>query len=318
MIKHMGNRSLRISRLRKPENWDEICKSDQTRQLARSIEDSGGKPLHPPVVRNKDKSIIAGRHRIAALALLGNFDAECKLIDCTVVEAELLAAIEDAHRRHDISEMNEKTLRLIEMAAAVAEQEGLGPRLARSRAKREVAVVLGKSHDAVRKRAQRAENARAAAVAAAIRGPAPSTVHTWGLPTSVESMSRVTLIQEHIKDSVFGIRKAKVALRKIVRGDLPFPKETITTIEDLLVSALELLDRSTPVALCPYCKSRAEYVDDCLYCIDHPGWGSEADLDRAKVHPKAPGEVLVRDEEPCVLVRGQVIVLAPQHEDEAM
>lgn len=162
-------RSVEISEIRKPDDWDEVLSEERTKALAANMPQTDG-PVNLPVLNAATMDIVAGRHRIAACSLAGRPRVQCRMWTGSPAQERLLRASDNAFPRDDYDAWVHE---LVSANAAVIEEEraaGIpdklsrdkpGPRTgARGEARQAVAALLGKSTDAVRKADERGDPER--------------------------------------------------------------------------------------------------------------------------------------------------------------
>lgn len=176
-MKFIGVKRLKIEALKLPGDWKKILKSDDAGTLAESL--AHVPILQRPGVRKKDRAVIWGRHRLAALHIDGQRSAEVDLWDCSDEELALAKDVENAFRRGpDVM----SRMRLIErwakeIADARAEDAGEKPeaaernkrdnvpviaqrgkpKTAKGEARERVAALAGVTPETLRKQEQRAK-----------------------------------------------------------------------------------------------------------------------------------------------------------------
>lgn len=156
-------RSVEIADIPKPEGWDEVLSEDRTKALAANIPQTDG-PVNLPVLNAATMCIVAGKHRIAACSLAGRPRVQVRLVTCSPAQERFLRASDNAFPRDDYDAWVHE---LVDARAAVIEEERLTgqavrevtasrPPSVRGEARRDVAGLLGKSAEAVRKADERA------------------------------------------------------------------------------------------------------------------------------------------------------------------
>lgn len=92
---------VRIDRIRLPGDFQARVASQRVQDLALTIRECGGQPMHFPIVRHFDKRLVCGADRVAAMVVNGHKSIGIRWVDCDDDELEILAVSENAWRRHE-------------------------------------------------------------------------------------------------------------------------------------------------------------------------------------------------------------------------
>lgn len=156
-------RSIEITEIRKPADWDAVLAEERTKALAANLAQTDG-PVNLPVLNAATMDIVAGKHRIAACSLAGRPRVQVRLVNCSAAKERLLRASDNAFPRDDYDAWIHE---LVAARAAVIEEEkaqrsepdksSTSPhRTVKGEARADVAAMLGKTPEAVRKADERA------------------------------------------------------------------------------------------------------------------------------------------------------------------
>lgn len=159
----VGWKSVPIASLKLPGHWRQVLSDPAIPGFAKSFKVVG--ILHEPIVRETDKKLICGAHRVAAALHNGETEVLVKLVRCSDEEAETMKLVENLYRKHLT---NDETHRLTDLLAqqiasmSLEEQQTiLKPRktgrmkLPRTVARELIAEAAGRTREAQRKAEQR-------------------------------------------------------------------------------------------------------------------------------------------------------------------
>lgn len=143
-----------------PEDWPSLVASARAKTLGASLTETEG-PVNLPVLNAATLGVVAGKHRLAGEAARGLIGSLCRMWTGSPEEERVLRAADNAFPREDydawIHEMVQARAALIEARRAAGIPDKVsgdkpGPRPgARSEARSDIAILTGKSTEAVRK-----------------------------------------------------------------------------------------------------------------------------------------------------------------------
>lgn len=161
----LGYRQVRIASIHvEAADIKKRTKAAHVAELAGDIRARGEEPIHAPTIRAKDRKLLCGRDRVAALLCLKVKKIWCHVVECDDKEAKELELAENIYRRAD------NRSELIAQLVSLKEQQIAAQRAAaepgtvsqapyaqpRAIARKAVAKAAGISPAAVRKAEQRA------------------------------------------------------------------------------------------------------------------------------------------------------------------
>jgi ParB-like chromosome segregation protein Spo0J len=279
-------------------------------ELAGDIAAAGEEPIHAPTIRGKDKRLLCGRDRVAALITLKSKRAWVHVVDCTDTEAKQLELRENIYRRPvaNRSEMIAELVSLKEQQIqAHREEEGVtvspAPQhSAKAEARREVARAAGMTPASVKRAEMRANAKEADPFAPAAAGEvAPAFVPNLkllGVP--IEHVRQLCELaaprQAAIDEADKHLRLAQAALKRA---------EHDTQMQQLYADVHRVASRvrsCRPEMICPWCKGVPALVATCSGC-QMAGYVSE------EQGRNCPPELL-GDADPVVVVNGQLVPYA--------
>jgi hypothetical protein len=306
MIIDHGVKKHKLALLRFPGDIREMMEQDDVKELARSIKEIG--LLHPLIIRKVSrgaKEIIAGRHRAAALLRLKRDLVECRLIECTDLEAELISAMENAHRRHNKEERDAYMVRLVDLHLEVQQERAnetsveiskqghrKGLKVTKQQAYEKIAKTLGIKPESV-KHAEYRDKRKKRGGKKAMPG-----VKTLGMEVNDAFQSGTCAIQQYISDVDWYMRGAVKKIGQMEKASVGFPVGIAERLKDEARSVARLAREFSPTHLCPHCKGLSGYQDRCTACQGH-GWVGKGVMDT--VLPE-----LVEEGDPCIMVQGRL------------
>lgn len=166
-------RSVELTEIRKPEDWPAVLAEERTKAMAANLAQTDG-PINLPVLNAATMEIVAGKHRIGGCELAGRPRVQVRMVTCSKAQERFLRASDNAFPRDDYDAWVHE---LVEARAAVIEEEKAQGRTpdklsgvtgpapsSRGEARRDVAGLLGKSPEAIRKADERGDPDRRARV----------------------------------------------------------------------------------------------------------------------------------------------------------
>ncbi|MGW8177867.1 MAG: ParB/RepB/Spo0J family partition protein [bacterium] len=306
MIIDHGIKRIRLASLRFPGDIREMMEADEVRELAKTIQDIG--LLHPVTIRHKSREIIAGRHRTAAMLYLKKSHIECKVLECSDMEAHLISLIENASRTHSYEERDAAMHELVELYVDWMKEEVekqpeeiskvsgnvIKKKVSRNRAYQEIAAIVGVSAQTVRKRdVKYKKNTK-------VYKKRMPGVDTLGMDVTKAFQMSTMAIQRHCDDIDYHIKQAKTKITKLQnKSTLGFPSAIAYRAQEGLSDAGEIMRQYRPTHLCPHCKGLEGYQEACAACHGC-GWVGKDEID------KTP-EDLLNLSDPKILVQGRLV-----------
>lgn len=253
--------------------------------MAESIARYGGEPMQSPTVRAESLTLIAGRDRMAALAILKAKKVTIRLVDCTDAEAAELEIVENAHRRGEdrtallakLAEMREAALTEEAKGGSDTPLQAASKQTIRAVARKQAAQIAGVSPERVKKAqaAVKKDSAHAseaptppsrAAEDAAPEPLLPANIDTLGLPweegptyVAGEACAEAQAIIDAV-DRL--LRQAQGMMKRV-------PELHEGLRQELYADLHRVADRiraAKPASLCPWCKGLAQQIKVCGGC----------------------------------------------------
>ena len=303
----LGTREVKLSKLKLDGSFKGRLEAPHVADRAASIEKLG--LLFEPLVRAADWRVIDGRDRIAAHMVLGRETIECKLVQCTDEECDILERVTTIERRHDPAEQAKALRELVDRYASrvqyTEDPRGPGrPKERRTVAREQVAEQLGVTAGALKMREYRAEKAKEKLDSTRDMLPPEPPVRTFGLEVDRAFLEQAARIQQFIDDAALKLRAAQGALTMLSNAGLPFPKARLDRIRGELHDVAAKVRGARPKSLCPYCKGQDGIQEQCVAC---QGCGLTTDSQENGV----PTELL-REENPMVMANGALVEMAEE------
>ena len=272
---HVGWREVPIASLRLPGDWRQVLDAPGVPAMAESQKLVG--ILHEPIVRESDKRLLVGRHRVAAALHNGEEKVTVKLVECTDQEAELMAAIENGYRKHLSSEETRKLVDfLAERIAILRNEKGketvLEPRrkkgrlkLPRTVAREMIAQAHNRTPEAQRKSEQRFAK-KQKELMGAIDNDADLGINApWAeLDDDFKRQTNKVLHQTH--DIRQLLSRAIGKLTQLVESGLPVHQARLNRLKEDLALCSKVMSGLMPSDLCPFCKGIEEVQKNCGGC----------------------------------------------------
>lgn len=259
MITRKGFRTVKVSDIELPEDFDEAEHSPFLGDMAKSYDQTGGQPMEP-IVLDSQLRLRAGRRRVAAAIKRGVKSIDAVMYDGTEEELAKLTDIENAMREHDPAARDAALARLV--GQKIAERLPPGPRMAAGRprtatgrAVAEVAKETGKPEGTVRRAVERSE-----------KNEEPSSID---IPLRSYGVEIPKDVQENGNDCDTGLREIRSIVRTAKRklGELEqVLGRTFTRIDEGLKQAERECGAELPVALCHACKAIKAVQQQCMTC----------------------------------------------------
>jgi hypothetical protein len=269
-----------MSALRMPGDLRARAESPRVKELAESIDQTGGRCIHVPVVDKRTMSVVCGRDRVAAHHLRGAEEIEIEYVEVSPIEAEVLESAENLHRRT----IDAATTRgayldaLARLQLEAAEQDNAEfhdsaenspppkrrgrPASVEGKATKAVAKRLGVSERTVKRHAQEEQQE-------------PLDVATWDV--AVPQATRDDLLEfRHIMKGAIGALSRARADLKALEGHPCFAKPILLDLKH----TLKKLETELPGSVCPWCKCHPALIGGCTAC-GGKGWVTASMLDVA-------------------------------------
>lgn len=290
-MNELGHSTIAIAKLKLPGTFAQRMKDPDVAELAKNIEALNGL-IHDPVVRKKDKLLLAGQGRVAAFKKLGRDKIPVKYVDCTDDEVERIRKSEDAYRRHSPERQAELIGELVElMAKELAEdpgpkRPGKRPKSPRGRARERIADDRGIKPESVRI-AEWREDLRAEAKSrgvtqaqvlkerkaakpsgngkVVVEAPVPPVL-TMDMELDEAFSIEMRDIQERIDTAARTLAAAASVLTVLVSTSLPIRVEEAHRAKEALQIASHQVRALRPHSLCAACKGIDEVTRQCVTC----------------------------------------------------
>lgn len=311
-VKKKGQAMVMISDLILPDDMDERIESELVKWLAVTEKRHG--IIHPPLVRKKDKLVIAGRNRVAARLKNGHEDMLVEYADMTNKEAKEVEKNENLFRSHDKDAYHEAVR---EMQAGFQEEEEMlakvderkkppgRPSSAKNRAIKRTAEATALHPVTVKRIVEKVE-------AKEVEGP---PIHTFGLVVDDKWLGDVRDVQRQLGEVNQKLRRCRQVIALLMESEeLPVPMQALSRKHDELKQTAADLKAMYPENLCPGCKGVSIATENCAFCRA-AGWVGKLD-------PKEYDPMLLNEDEPHVWFRGAVVPLdsvldeSPEYEEE--
>lgn len=310
MIEHLGEATLPISALLCSDGFAERLTRPNVIRLSESIRELT--LLQAPIVRASDSRVAAGEDRIAACCLLDLEELVCRLVECSDDELAAIGRAENDCRRNASAEellamveereaepMNIEAFAMspgaewdpetdpvvVEPSLSRASHEQQVGRRGRKKTERTkaveaVAADVGRSAEAVRKAAERAERKRENA-----------TIETWGREQPAVWLEQVSSARATLTEAASKVQAAMAALTRVADTGILRPEVGLRLYEDLKTEAHALRD-ARPACVCAWCKNLPTIVKTCTACHGR-GYLSEEAAESVPDSLKAPEAVMV-------------------------
>lgn len=269
-MKVLGNKVFKLDALAFAKGWRKRLDAAEVDELAGSIRSNG--LINLPLVRAKDKLVICGADRCAAVKLLKQSTVEVRVCEATDAEVERLRITENLHRHaHTPGELDDMRREYVTTRAAEIEKEKtegsrgdisapgcpkLGrPASAAGAAKRELAAASGVSEDAIKHSVARAE-------AKAAPKPEPTK------PTGPQMTDAALALQGYLVSARTALGRAMASVTDALKS-VPAAyadHADLALLHRQLKHASTALKMATPERLCPYCKAQKPHMKDCPAC----------------------------------------------------
>lgn len=273
-MKFLGTSRVKIESLKLPGGFAARLKAKHVKELAESFDTVP--LLHRPTVRKKDKALIAGGDRIAALKLRGETHVEVDFYDATDTELQMARIVENLRRRSDDRDRLLRDLVKLEEGRIAAEKQtaqvepnshaasaaGVRSKSAKGQARERVAKIVGATPKAVK--------------VAELRADAEDRLEDDGPPEDVEAPIALmgTVPPASLLSTAAEVQDGIAALDRLLQS----AQRTLTALKgklhggrwqrlyrDLHQLAHEVRV-SSPTSVCPTCKLSVLQAD-CFTCV---------------------------------------------------
>ncbi|MEP6652075.1 MAG: ParB N-terminal domain-containing protein [Myxococcales bacterium] len=266
-----------VKKLKLPGDISQRQKQQHVVELAKSIEDNGGDPIHAPTVNADTMTLIAGRDRMAALLLNKAKKVWCHVMaEVSEEDARNVEIDENLHRRRDDrDELIARRFRRLaeEFRQDDAEQSGKvshnagRPTTAETRAAEKLARHAGVTPRAIRQAVSRVEghsHRPGEEKETPKKRPDPPPVDTWGLPMAQDDADEVRMVQAAMDRMDHLLRNAQAASKPLEQS--PVGARIYQRLKATLHAAAYEVRSHRPTAFCPYCKRLPDRVAACSGC----------------------------------------------------
>jgi ParB-like chromosome segregation protein Spo0J len=274
----IGQKMVACSKLYLPGDFQARVASDRVKELARTINEIG-EPINEPVVRKSDGKVICGVDRIAAHFYLKRDMVKVKLIECSDEEAERISVYENLHRRSSPEERAALMQQAIDFPETVFPQSTyklskLGrPRKVKTVAREEVAMRLGVSPDAIRKREYRQRGSSKNA----------EPIRDLGMNLDPEWRLRANEAKRIMTLDAAALRKEANTITKLLSSEeVVVQRPRVQRLLELVTEAADLAKELIPSSICPGCKGLTGVQEKCPFCLaaGYVGKGQEPGIPR--------------------------------------
>ncbi len=263
MMLVVGIKDIAVKKLYLPGDFGERLRSERVAKLAQSIDQFDG-ALNEPIVRESDWQLVCGFDRVAAHVYLKRDMCRMKIIQCDDAELEKIRVDENYHRRHYTPEerqaIEDQALSFNPTPMIYYKKPGKkGPPIkATTMARKEAAEQLGMSPESLRKKDYRRRKSLN-------RAKAP--IRDLGMAVDADYRIKVAEAQELLEMSAESIVKARGAIAKLMKSDLPLQKPRLMVLMEQADELAEAAKGAIPSCLCPGCKGLGGVQEKCQFCL---------------------------------------------------
>lgn len=267
-MRWVGYQHVPIKRIHLPGDIAARQRQQHVVELAASVDELGGDPMHAPVVDGETWGLVAGRDRMAAMLLRGAKKVWVHVgVDFTARELLRAEVLENLRRRND--DRDALLARLVDATEAelplTVSNNSTGPgrpKTPRTIAREQVARDAGVTVQAVRMAEQRRD--AQLSPAASNNSPPPCPIETWGRPIHPADLVAVTAQHDDIEAADRALHAAMQAVRRV--GGHPGLSVQMSDAYAALRDMAGALRAKKYAAVCPYCAEAVGVAENCSAC----------------------------------------------------
>lgn len=301
----LGRKRVKLTSVRLPGDLEARKAAPHVAELAGSMGETGGRPIHVPVLHAETLAVICGRDRMAAHYLRGDEEVEVELVDCTLDEAEVLEHAENTLRRKPDAASRPALIAAVErLVAARREAAAAAPPIEDDVPKRggRPLTLEGEVRREAAKRLRISEKTVARHLEARKAEATPPTpcIRTLGVVGEVvEAVDKVARqVQADIDKLDALMRSAQATVTRLHAAEL-LAESSFQHLKQMSHDLAYSVRVERPAAVCPWCKLVPQLRMACTACYAH-GYVT------AGVLENTPAELL-DEAEPLVAIDGKFV-----------